>query len=69
MATLMGREGKGGFEILYKRHWVLQGFIRQTIYGKVHITNVNGPVLMSRRNKLGGVIIRRTQYRIWGNCL
>ena len=33
---------------------------------KVDISNFNGPVLMNRRNKMGGVRIERQQYRRWG---
>ena len=33
---------------------------------KVHITNFKGPVLLNRKNELGGVRIERTQYRRWG---
>ena len=34
---------------------------------RVHITNFNGQVLMYRKNEMGGVIIERTQYRMWGS--
>ena len=33
---------------------------------KVDISNFNGPVLMNRRNEMGGVRIERQQYRRWG---
>ena len=34
---------------------------------KVQIQNFKGPVLMNRRDELGGVRIERTRYRRWGN--
>ena len=33
---------------------------------KVQITNFKGPVLMNRKNEMGGVRVERTQYRRWG---
>ena len=33
---------------------------------RVNIKNFQGPILMNRRNKLGGVRIERMQYRRWG---
>ena len=34
---------------------------------RVNITNFNGPILMNRRNEMGGVRVERTRYRRWGN--
>ena len=33
---------------------------------RVNIENFQGPILMNRRNELGGVRIERMQYRRWG---
>ena len=33
---------------------------------KVQITNFRGPVLMNRKNEMGGVRVERIQYRRWG---
>ena len=33
---------------------------------RVNITSFNGPVLMNRRNEMGGVRVERTRYRRWG---
>ena len=34
---------------------------------RVQISNFKGPVLMNRRNEMGGVRVERTQYRRWGS--
>ena len=34
---------------------------------RVNITNFGGPILMNRRNEMGGVRVERTRYRRWGN--
>ena len=38
---------------------------------RVNITNfepqIEGPILMNRRNEMGGVRVERTRYRRWGN--
>ena len=34
---------------------------------RVNITNFSGPILMNRRNEMGGVRVERTRYRRWGN--
>ena len=34
---------------------------------RVNITNFQGPILMNRRNEMGGVRVERTRYRRWGN--
>ena len=33
---------------------------------RVHISNFRGPLLMNRRNEMGGLRVERTQYRRWG---
>ena len=33
---------------------------------RVQISNFRGPVLMNRRNEMGGFRLERTQYRRWG---
>ena len=33
----------------------------------IQISNFKGPVLLNRKNELGGVQIERTQYRRWGS--
>ena len=33
---------------------------------RVNIENFQGPVLMNRRNELGGVRLERMRYRRWG---
>ena len=33
---------------------------------RVNITNFKGPILMNRRNEMGGVRVERTRYRRWG---
>jgi hypothetical protein len=33
---------------------------------RVNISNFGGPVLMNRRNEMGGFRVERTQYRRWG---
>ena len=33
---------------------------------RVNITSFNGPILMNRRNEMGGVRVERTRYRRWG---
>ena len=33
---------------------------------KVNIENFQGPILMNRRNEMGGVRVDRMQYRRWG---
>ena len=38
---------------------------RQTME-RVQISNFKGPVLMNRRNEMGGVRVERMQYRRWG---
>ena len=37
------------------------------IMERVQISNFRGPVLMNRRNEMGGVRVERTQYRRWGS--
>ena len=37
------------------------------IMERIHISNFKGPVLLNRKNELGGVLIERTQYRRWGS--
>ena len=39
---------------------------RQTME-MVRISNFKGPVLMNRRNKMGGIRVERTRYRRWGD--
>ena len=36
------------------------------IMEKIQIQNFKGPVLMNRRNEMGGVRVERMQYRRWG---
>ena len=36
------------------------------IMEKVNISTFKGPILMNRKNEMGGVRIERTQYRRWG---
>ena len=36
------------------------------IMERVQISNFKGPVLMNRRNEMGGVRVERMQYRSWG---
>ena len=36
------------------------------IMERVQISNFKGPVLMNRRNEMGGVRVERMQYRRWG---
>ena len=36
------------------------------IMERVQISNFPGPVLMNRRNEMGGIRIERTRYRRWG---
>ena len=38
---------------------------RQTME-RVQISTFKGPVLMNRRNEMGGVRVERMQYRRWG---
>ena len=38
---------------------------RQTME-RVQISNFKGPVLMNRKNEMGGVRVERMQYRRWG---
>ena len=38
---------------------------RQTME-RVQISSFKGPVLMNRRNEMGGVRVKRMQYRRWG---
>ena len=33
---------------------------------RVNITNFKGPILMNRRNEMGGVRVDRMRYRRWG---
>ena len=33
---------------------------------RVNIENFQGPILMNRRNEMGGVRVDRMQYRRWG---
>ena len=33
---------------------------------RVNIENLQGPILMNRRNEMGGVRVDRMQYRRWG---
>ena len=33
---------------------------------RVNIENFQGPILMNRRNEMGGVRVERMQYRRWG---
>ena len=33
---------------------------------RVNITNFKGPILMNRRNEMGGVRVDRQRYRRWG---
>ena len=33
---------------------------------RVKITNFKGPLLMNRRNEMGGMRVERMQYRRWG---
>ena len=33
---------------------------------RVNIENFQGPILMNRRNEMGGVRVQRMQYRRWG---
>ena len=33
---------------------------------RVKISNFRGPLLMNRRNEMGGLRVERTQYRRWG---
>ena len=33
---------------------------------RVNIENFQGPILMNRRNEMGGVRVDRVQYRRWG---
>ena len=33
---------------------------------RVKITNFKGPLLMNRRNEMGGLRVERMQYRRWG---
>ena len=33
---------------------------------RVHISNFRGPLLMNRRNEMGGLRVERTQFRRWG---
>ena len=33
---------------------------------RVQISNFTGPLLMNRRNEMGGLRVERTQYRRWG---
>ena len=33
---------------------------------RVNITNFKGPILMNRRNEMGGVRVERMRYRRWG---
>ena len=34
---------------------------------RVNITNFKGPILMNRRNEMGGVRVDRMRYRRWGD--
>ena len=36
---------------------------------RVRITNFNGPVLMNRKNEMGGLRVERMRYRRWGSTL
>ena len=36
------------------------------VTGRVNIENFQGPILMNRRNEMGGVRVDRMQYRRWG---
>ena len=36
------------------------------IMERVQISNFQGPVLMNRRNEMGGIRIDRMRYRRWG---
>ena len=37
------------------------------IMERIHISNFKGPVLLNRKNELGGIQIEITQYRRWGS--
>ena len=36
------------------------------IMERVNISSFKGPVLMNRRNEMGGIRVERTRYRRWG---
>ena len=41
-------------------------FLDRQVTERVNIENFQGPILMNRRNEMGGVRVDRMQYRRWG---
>ena len=44
---------------------VKMGEANRQVRERVDLSNFKGPVLMNRRNKNGGIILERQQYRRW----
>ena len=57
-------EGERGIQHESKR--AFSSCLDRQVAEKVDISNLTGPVLMNRRNEMGGVRIVRQQYRRWG---
>ena len=40
--------------------------LERQVTERVNIENFQGPILMNRRNEMGGVRVERMRYRRWG---
>ena len=63
-AVNQGREEEVEFEMRVTGSYNTP--LDRQIMESVHISNFSGPVLMNRRNEIGGVRVERTQHRRWG---
>ena len=57
---------RGDMNFSMKVTGVHENSLDRQVTERVNIENFQGPILMNRRNELGGVRIERMQYRRWG---
>ena len=57
---------RGDVNFSMKVTGVHESSLDRQVTERVNIENFQGPILMNRRNELGGVRIERMQYRRWG---
>ena len=69
---LANKDAQDENKSVLKLHFIMKvtGFhsssLDRQVTERVNIENFQGPVLMNRRNELGGVRLERMRYRRWG---
>ena len=66
MAALSTSQGREDVNYTMKVTGTYNEPLDRQIMERVQISNFKGPVLLNRRNEMGGVRVERMQYRRWG---